>query len=154
MNYDNLCVEVEVDYENYKKIDTSTRVEVEFDGVVYEGGVTYIDYVMNNDTVKVMIETDVRCLLGTNVDVRFVYQEEKEYLCVPTEFITMQGGNFYVQINVGTDREPELENGRITVGKMFEKIEDGHVSTFYEVLRGLQTGDKIYMKIRAGEKIE
>ncbi len=154
LNYDNLCIEAEVDYENYKKIHQNTQVEVLFDGNIYEGRIVYIDYILSDNRVKILIDTCARYLPGTNVEVRFVYQDEKDFLCIPSEFITKQGDKYYVQLNMGTETEILLEDKTITIGNMFEIVEDGHVYTYYEVLKGLKAMDTIYMKVRVGDKIE
>lgn len=154
LNYDNLCIETEVDYENYKKIQNSTKVEILFDDDTYIGDISYIDYVLNDNKVKILVDAAARLLPGTNVKVRFIYEEEKEFLCVSSEFVTIQGGKVHVQVNVGTADEIELEDKSVTIGKTFEIVQDGHTFTYYEVLEGLQAMDEIYMRVRAGEKIE
>lgn len=154
LNYDNLCVVTEVDYENYKKIDINTSVEVSFDAVTYKGKIGYIDYVLNDNKVKIVIETDAKLLPGANVNVRFIYEEQKEYLCISSSFVMLQGEETYVQVNVGNNDQPELKDRKVELGKRFEIVENEHTFVCYEVLEGLKENEEIYIKVRAGEKIE
>lgn len=154
LNYDNLCVETEVDYENYKKIHENVKVQVFFDGETYEGKIEYIDYLINNNRVKILIDTDARYLPGAEVEVRFIYEEEKEYLCISSEFVIKQGENTYVQINVGTNHEIVLEDKKVILGKTLEMTDEYKTYVYYEVLEGLKESDEIWIKVRAGEKIE
>lgn len=154
LNYDNLCIIAEVDYENYKKIDINTPVEVSFDGVTHKAKIEYIDCVLNDNNVKILIESEAKLLPGANVNVRFIYEEEKEFLCISSKFVMLQGEETYVQVNVGELEEPELADRSVKLGKQFEIVEDEHTFVCYEVLEGLKENEEIYIRVRAGEEIE
>lgn len=140
-----IYVDAQVDETDISQVKVNQQVKVELDAVPNEpfaGKVMRIEprgvTEQNVTTVKTRIELEkpsAQLRPGLNGECEFLIAEKKNVLVIPSRAIRNEKGKKFVQVMLGDEKDPKIEQREITVGMETPEA--------VEVLSGLKAGDKV-----------